>query len=128
METVFEHWLQLPSDFEGDAITGLKNLNTTESRAALATIASTPDKPNNRTQVPAIASLAEMGDPQYYPLMVQLLASPDQEVRREAIFGMGSLGGDAAVPESLRKCSTLATRWNKMTRSARSAAQNRATR
>lgn len=97
MESVFEHWLQLPNDFEGDAIQGLRMLNTKESRAALAELASAPDKPNNYTQEGAAYALAEMGDRQYYPLMVQLLASANQRVRRAAIKGVGALGGDAGV-------------------------------
>lgn len=97
IESVFIHWLQLPNDFEGDAITGLRNLNTGESRSVLADIAKTPDKPNSYTQESATAALAEMGDRQYYPLMVELLGSPDERVRRAAIAGVGSLGGEAGV-------------------------------
>jgi hypothetical protein len=97
MESVFVHWLQLPNDFEGDAITGLRNLNTEESRAVLVAIAKTPDKPNSYTQESATAALAEMRDRHYYPLMVQLLVSPDEVVRRAAIVGVGSLGGEAGV-------------------------------
>lgn len=97
MEPVFKHWLQLPNDFEGDAVTGLRNLNTQESRVTLAKIAKTPDKPNSFAQEAAARALAEMGDGDYYPLMVQLLVSPNQRVRRAAIVGVGSLGGEAGV-------------------------------
>jgi hypothetical protein len=97
MEPIFEHWLQLPNDFEGDAILGLQNLNTEESRAELADIAKTPNKPNSYAQEAATRALAEMGDRKYYPLMVQLLASPDQRVRRAAIVGVGNLGGEVGV-------------------------------
>jgi hypothetical protein len=99
MEPVFEHWLRLPNDFESDAIAGLKNLNTKDSRAALAELAKTPSKPNSSTQEGATRSLAEMGDRQYYPLMVQLLTSPDLNLRRAAIAGVGKLGGESGVAQ-----------------------------
>jgi len=63
----------------------------------LVAIAKTPDKPNSYTQESATAALAEMRDRHYYPLMVQLLVSPDEVVRRAAIVGVGSLGGEAGV-------------------------------
>jgi hypothetical protein len=103
MESVFQHWLQLPNDFESDAITGLKNLNTKESRAALAKIAETPNKPNSYIEEAATYALDEMGDVTYFSLMVQLMASPNERVQRAAIRGAGALGGDAAVPVLLEK-------------------------
>jgi hypothetical protein len=106
MEQVFEHWLQLPNDYEGDAITGLKNLNSKESRGALAKIAGTPNKPNSHIEEAATYALADMGDATYFPLMVQLLASPNERVRRAAIQGVGNLGGDAAVPVLLEEMRT----------------------
>jgi hypothetical protein len=109
MEPLFEHWLQLPNDFEGDAILGLQNVNSEESRAALANIAKTPNKPNSYTQEAATRALAEMGDRKYYPLMVQLLASSDQRVRRAAIVGVGSLGGEAGVAKLAEIAHTGAT-------------------
>jgi hypothetical protein len=97
MEAVFEHWLRLPNDFEDDAVMGLKNLNTEASRADLAKLANTPDKPNSYAQVGATYALADMNDAKYYPLMVQLLSSANEEVRRAAIVGVGNLGGDAGA-------------------------------
>jgi len=101
MEPVFEHWLQLPNDFEADAILGLKNLNTPASRAALAALARTPSKPSSYTQDAATRALADLGDRQYYPLMVQLLASRDERVRRAAVPGVASLGGEDGVARLL---------------------------
>ena len=97
MEPVFIQWLQLPNDFEDDAISGLKNLNTQESRAILARVAETPNKPSSYTQEAAVYALGDMGDRQYVSLMVQLLASPNERVRRAAIAGVGRLGGDSGV-------------------------------
>jgi HEAT repeat protein len=106
MEQIFEHWLQLPNDYEGDAIAGLKNLNSKESRQVLAKIAETPNKPNSHIEEAATYTLADMGDATYLPLMVQLLASPNERVRRAAIQGVGNLGGDAAVPVLLEEVRT----------------------
>jgi len=97
MEAVFEHWLQLPNDFESDAVAGLKNLNTKESRADIAEIAKTPNKPNSYIEESATYALGETGDRQYVPLLVELTASPNQRVRRAAIRSLGDLGGDTSV-------------------------------
>ena len=106
MEQVFEHWLQLSNDYEGDAITGLKNLNSKESREKLAKIAETPNKPNSHIEESATYALGDMGDATYFPLMVQLMTSPNERVRRAAIQGVGILGGDAAVPVLLEEVRT----------------------
>jgi len=106
MEAVFEHWLQLPNDFEGDAVVGLMNLNSQESREALAKIAETPNKPNSHIEEAATYALGEMGDSTYFPLMVQLMVDPDERVRRAAIQGVGNLGGEAAVPVLLEEIRT----------------------
>jgi len=109
MEQVFEHWLQLPNDYDGDAIAGLKNLNSKESRGVLATIAETPNKPNSYIEESATYALSDMGDATYLPLMVKLMASPNERVRRAAIQGVGKLGGDAAVPVLLQEMRTAPT-------------------
>jgi hypothetical protein len=62
LETDFEHWLTLSIDFESDAITGLTNLNTPASCAALATIARTPDRRGSQAQERAAAALRQPGD------------------------------------------------------------------
>ncbi len=97
MEEVFQQWLQRSNDFEDDAILGLKNLNSVASRAALAVIAATPSKPNSYTQSQATTALSEMGDSQYYALMIRHLTSPHELLRRAAVWGVGRLGGDAGV-------------------------------
>ena len=97
MESVFIQWLQLRNDFEDDAITGLKNLNSQEARTALEKLAETPNKPDSYTQEAAAYALDDMGDRKYFSLMVQLLASPNQRVRRAAIAGIGRLEGDSGV-------------------------------
>jgi hypothetical protein len=101
MEPVFERWLQQSNAFEDHAILGLKNLNTSASRAALATLAKTPNKPSSYTQEAATRALADLGDRQYYPLMVQLLASPNERVRRSAVTGVANLGGEDGVARLL---------------------------
>jgi hypothetical protein len=101
MEPVFVHWMELSNDFANDAILGLKKLNTPASRAALATLARAPSKPNTSTQDGATAALATLGDRQYYPLMVDLLASADERVRSEAADGVANLGGEDGVAKLL---------------------------
>ena len=97
MELVFVHWLQMQVGLDAEAIIGLKNLNTKASRAALAEIARAPGKPNSYMRESAISALAQMGDRRYYPLMAELLTSPNEAVREAAIEGVGTLGGEAGV-------------------------------
>jgi hypothetical protein len=98
MEEVFSRWL-LTNSFEAEGIEGLRNLNTPQARAILATLANTPSARNSYTQDAAIRALGEMGDQQFLSLMLAQIASEDDRVHRAAIFSAGKIGGDAAVPK-----------------------------
>jgi hypothetical protein len=107
MEHVFERWLQMSNVYEDDAIRGLKNLDTPASRAVLAQFARTPSRPSSSTQRLSIAALADLTDRRYYPLMLEALASPAEDVRRQAVLhGLGNLGGENGVAKLLELART----------------------
>ena len=101
MESVFLQWLVRDNVSDDMAITGLKNLNTSEARKKLAAVASgkqarAPTEAGSAQWVAAEA-LSKLGDRSYAPLMIRLLSNPDRDVHRSAIYGLGRLGGDAEL-------------------------------
>jgi hypothetical protein len=101
MEPVFRNWVE-SDQYNAYGLMALKRLNTPAAREALADIASS--QTSFRWQ--AVDALADLGDKTYLSLLVQLLASPNEPVRRAAIQGVGKLGGDAAVPVLLEEIRT----------------------
>jgi hypothetical protein len=99
MEPVFREWLSTGWTTSFAAITGLKTLNTPAARGILAEVASGTLGPggSSGTEWLATDALSESGDQSYAPLMVQLLDSPNHDVRRKAIVGVGRLGGDTQL-------------------------------
>jgi hypothetical protein len=88
----------------GNGIAALQRLNTPEARKALARLAEPiPERIVNGVRQSdsrwvAVRALAATGDLTYIPIIESYLTDPDPEVRRAAIFGIGELAGDQALP------------------------------
>ena len=103
MKPTFVDW-ETPPRSVGYGISALSQLNTPEARKALARLAEpVPERIVNGVKQTnsrwiAVRALAGTGDRSYLPLIESYANDPDQQVRRSAIFGMGELGGEEALP------------------------------
>jgi len=103
MEPTFVDW-ETPPRSVGYGISALRQLNTPEARKALAHLAEpVPERIVNgvrqsNSRWSALSALADTGDRSYLPLIESYANDLDQQVRRSAIFGMGELGGEEALP------------------------------
>jgi hypothetical protein len=97
MEPIFASWLlsRKFADYEAyQAATALYNLNTPVARADLAQAVTASPNPNAYI---ALTYLGLMGDLSYLPLLERLADDPYAQIRPQAIFALGYLGGESEV-------------------------------
>jgi len=79
------------------ALIGLRHLNTARSRARLASfVQDTPDYSYDKEQ--AIKDLSEMGDSEYFPLLLAEAKKWMPNQARDYVLAAARLGGEAAMP------------------------------
>jgi HEAT repeats len=79
------------------ALIGLRRLNTARSRARLASfVQDTPDYSYDKEQ--AIQDLSEMGDTEYFPLLLDEAKKWEPNQARDYVLAAARLGGEAAMP------------------------------
>lgn len=79
------------------ALIGLRHLNTARSRARLASfVQDTPDYSYDKEQ--AIKDLSEMGDTEYFPLLLAEAKKWEPNQARDYVLAAARLGGEAAMP------------------------------
>jgi HEAT repeats len=101
MEQLFRAWLQR-GDLESYAMTALYHLNTAAAREVLAQVAESSAKPDDAgfqsQRRGSVYALARMDDKSYVPLLEKLTRDANHEVERQAILGLGMLGGEKELP------------------------------
>jgi len=102
--------LKLSEDTQtmGASITGLKKLGTDRAKRRLAEL--TAPEYGEYVRQPATTAVAELGDPSYCGLMLQLVSLRQGYTSEIAVRGAGLLCGDKAIPQLvslLRKPSTF---------------------
>lgn len=79
------------------ALLGLRNLNTARSREELAKIVQSTSEYTQQNET-AVGYLAQMGDKQYFPLLLEIAKKQPPEEGREYVLAAAELGGEDALP------------------------------
>lgn len=97
MEATFRDWITQPR-FSSTARIGLRHLDTP---AAYAILLQAAKDQQGQEQFASLAALIAMRHADDLPILLDLLSSSNPTVRREAILGLGKVGGEAAIPTLL---------------------------
>ena len=98
MESTFREWMT-QQRFSSTARSGLTRLNTAEAHTILLQAAKTQQRQEQSSSLAALIATHQADD---LSVLLDLLGSLNPTVHREAILGLGKVGGETAIPALLR--------------------------